>query len=375
MKKKLLIDALSTSSGGAIIHLKNILDYFDKQEYFDQVDVFIPDETKLQMPKNKRINYFTPYLINKNLIFRIIWQTIFLNILVRFKKYDCIFITGSSHFLFSKKVVSISQNLLPFSPEEIKKYFFSLFYLKLILLKVTQILSFKMSDGLIFLHKFSKNKIMKVVKNTKAKIKIIPHGVDLDRLKIKKKFTNFRIIYISNIDHYKNQDFVIKAGEYFFNKNPKYKNKILFEFYGSHYPPALNNMKNILNSIKNKKNFKYFGLKNKNFIFKEKFNSNIIILFSSSCENFSVTLIEAMAMGVPILCINRQPMKSVLGNGGIIYKHNSYKSFENSLLNLINSKSLRKKISNRSFKRSKLFKSNVVAKKTFDFLNKIASLR
>ena len=68
MKKKLLIDALSTSSGGAIIHLKNILDYFDKQEYFDQVDVFIPDETKLQMPKNKRINYFTPYLINKNLI-------------------------------------------------------------------------------------------------------------------------------------------------------------------------------------------------------------------------------------------------------------------------------------------------------------------
>ncbi len=134
-------------------------------------------------------------------------------------------------------------------------------------------------------------------------------------------------------------------------------------------------MKNILNSIKNKKNFKYFGLKNKNFIFKEKFNSNIIILFSSSCENFSVTLIEAMAMGVPILCINRQPMKSVLGNGGIIYKHNSYKSFENSLLNLINSKSLRKKISNRSFKRSKLFKSNVVAKKTFDFLNKIASLR
>ena len=53
------------------IHLKNILDYFDKQEYFDQVDVFIPDETKLQMPKNKRINYFTPYLINKNLIFRI----------------------------------------------------------------------------------------------------------------------------------------------------------------------------------------------------------------------------------------------------------------------------------------------------------------
>ena len=34
MGKKLLIDAISTSSGGAISHLDTILSYFDEQNFF-----------------------------------------------------------------------------------------------------------------------------------------------------------------------------------------------------------------------------------------------------------------------------------------------------------------------------------------------------
>ena len=226
----------------------------------------------------------------------------------------------------------------------------------------------------IFLHKYSKYQIMKYVKHTKAKIEVIPHGVNIKKLKINYNSKNFRFIYISNIDYYKNHDFIINSVNTFLNKHPQYKNKIFFEFYGSAYKPALKNMKNILNKIENKKNFKYFGLQNQKYIFKEK-NQNIVSLFSSSCENFSVTLIEAMAMGIPILCIDKQPMKSVLGKNGLTYKHNSYKSLEMNLIKIINSSFIRKKYSYLAYQRSKIFTSEIIAKKTFDFLNKIASLR
>ena len=56
MGKKLLIDAISTSSGGAISHLDTILSYFDEQNFFS-VEVHLPYKTMIQMPKNKKIYY------------------------------------------------------------------------------------------------------------------------------------------------------------------------------------------------------------------------------------------------------------------------------------------------------------------------------
>ena len=58
--KKLLIDAISTSSGGAISHLKIIVTQFHNQNYFDTVDVFLPEKTKNKMPRIKNVNYISP---------------------------------------------------------------------------------------------------------------------------------------------------------------------------------------------------------------------------------------------------------------------------------------------------------------------------
>ena len=55
---------------------------------------------------------------------------------------------------------------------------------------------------------------------------------------------------------------------HFFNdfllKYPQYTNKISVEFFGSYYAPALKKLDQALELIKNKKNFKYYGLKKKN---------------------------------------------------------------------------------------------------------------
>ena len=55
MNKKLMIEALSTNSGGAISHLKNLLENADKQDYFNKIDVYLPRSTKKLMPIKKKL--------------------------------------------------------------------------------------------------------------------------------------------------------------------------------------------------------------------------------------------------------------------------------------------------------------------------------
>ena len=374
MTKKLLIEALSTNSGGAISHLKNLLENADKQNYFNKIDVYLPRSTKKLMPNRKQISYITPNFFTKTLFLRIIWQTFILNIITIKKKYDCIFVTGSSHLLLTKPVVTISQNLLPFSKEEIKKYFFSSFYLKLIILRFIQKLSFRMSEGIIFLHKYSKKKILSQIGNINGLISIVPHGIEINkRPNSVKKENKFRLIYVSNIDLYKNQVFLVNAINDFLIKNPYYKDKIKVEFYGSSYKPALKNFQKKINLLKeNRFIFKYMGLKSRDFIYSNKKNYNTIFLFSSSCENFSVTLIEGMTKGLPILCVNLEPMRSVLGNNAIFYKHNSVKSFQKGLFHILSSFKKRKILSKSVYNKSKQYNGAIVAKKTFSFLRKVS---
>jgi len=328
----------------------------------------------LQMHKSKEIHYTYNKFFEKFLLLRVIWQVIYLNIFIRFKKFKCIFVTGSSHLLITDNVVTISQNLLPFVDNEVDRYFFSLFYIKLLLLKFSQKIAFKLSKGVIFLHKYSKAKILKQFPNFNKRTVIIAHSVNLDHNIVKyENNKKFRIIYISNIDFYKNQVFLIDSVNDFFYRYPRFKEKIIVEFYGNFYLKALEEMKDKINSIKNgDKNFKYFGLVKKEKIYKNKKGYSNISVFASSCENFSVSLIESMAVGLPILCVNLQPMKSVLGKGGFFYNHNSKKDFQKQLLNmLLNKKKINVKISTYAT-HIKKYLPETIALKTYIFLHRMS---
>ena len=75
------------------------------------------------------------------------------------------------------------------------------------------------------MHQFSKTKIVSQVPNIrKIKSKIIGHSINLNFKAIKyKKLDKFRLIYVSNVDYYKNQIFLIKAINDLFIKKPYLK--------------------------------------------------------------------------------------------------------------------------------------------------------
>jgi glycosyltransferase involved in cell wall biosynthesis len=370
MKKNLLIDALSTSSGGAVSHLQNLLANFGRQTFFTKVVVYLPKKTIRLMPKNKNIDYkYIPFGLDYFLFFRLFYQIFVLNFIIFFlNKFNCIFVTGGSHIILNKNVVTISQNLLPFVDKEVKRYSKTFFYLKLKILKFTQTLALKSSSGIIFLHKYSKKIILNQLREIRLKTIIIPHGIK-KRFKFKvNDYKKFRIIYVSNIDFYKNHDFVIKSLDLFLDKYPIFQNRLTIEFYGSKFKPAYKIFQNYLNQSKYKKNYKYFGVKTHNFIYANENKKNIIFLFASSCENFSVSLIEAMSYGIPIICNNLQPMKSVLRNSAVFFKYNNSESFVDKMFYLLSNFELRKKISSKSYHNSKLYDHIDIALKTYKFL-------
>ena len=132
--------------------------------------------------------------------------------------------------------------------------------------------------------------------------------------------------------------------------------------------PAHKIFQNYLNQSKYKKNYKYFGVKTHNFIYANENKKNIIFLFASSCENFSVSLIEAMSYGLPIICNNLQPMKSVLRNSAVFFKYNNYESFIGKMFYLLSDFELRKKLSSKSYYNSKIYDHKKIAFQTYKFL-------
>ena len=370
MKKNLLIDALSTSGGGAASHLQNLLDNFGRQTFFKKVVVYLPKKMIRLMPKNNNIDYkYIPFGLDYFLFFRLFYQIFVLNFIIFFfNKFNCIFVTGGSHVILNKNVVTISQNLLPFVDKEVKRYSKTFFFLKLKILKFTQTLAFKLSSGIIFLHKYSQKIILNQLGETRHRTTIIPHGVKKRVKFIVNDYKKFRIIYVSNIDIYKNHDFVIKSIDLFLDRYPIFQSRLTIEFYGSKFKPAYKIFQNYLNLSKYKKNYKYFGVKKHNFIYTNKKKKNNIFLFASSCENFSVSLIEGMSYGLPIICNNLQPMKSVLKNSSVFFKYNNSESFVDKMFYLLSNFELRKKLSRKGYYNSKLYDHKRIALQTYKFL-------
>ena len=73
-----------------------------------------------------------------------------------------------------------------------------------------------------------------------------------------------------------------------------------------------------------------------------------LFVFASSCENMPNTLVEAMAVGLPIACSNRGPMPEVLRDGGVYFDPENPESIATAIETLIRDPELRISVSKRA---------------------------
>lgn len=371
---KVGIDAANLRGGGGVTHLVELLRATEPEEMGIQGVVVWGGTATLNLiddrPWIKKC--FIPEL-DRGLLRRTLWQRFSLSKVVRNEGCDILFVPGGSYAGSFSPMVTMSRNLLPFESSEIKRYGFTLFTIKLLILKFTQSHSYKYAQGVIFLTNYA----FQVVSNWTGKIKgltcVIPHGLNtrfcsppkaqrpIDEYDFK---SPFRVIYVSTIDLYKHQWHVIEAIDLL----RKSGMPIVLDLIGSSYPPALDRLNAAIARYDPRGSWvNYLGPIPFNDLHQYYLRSDLG-LFASSCENMPNTLLETMASGLPIASSNKGPMPEILGARGIYFDPEKPVDIARALSELINSPNLRAQLSKDSYDCAMQYSWHLCARKTYQFI-------
>ena len=372
------IDAANLRAGGGLTMLHALINNTKTSDLgFKKIYLWGGRETLDSVSDQDWLIKKNHSMLNKNFIFRIIWQIFILPKAARELDCNVLFIPGGSYFGSFRPIVSMSTNLLPFEIREIKRFGFSINTLRLLLLRFTQSHTFRHSDGLIFLSSYAKEKILSIVKNVKCQTKIIPFGVSslqpinnglavapLDS-------TPVRLIYVSFIGPYKHQINVVhavhKLREQKYNvtidlvgpnTNKKYSNRLIKLISNLDPQRQWVNLAGELSSLE-----------------LQKFTSDADIgVFASSCENLPNILLEMMSAGIPIACSSYGPMPEVLQNGGEYFDPENPESISKAIQLLIDDPDQASYYAENNKQRSREYSWEIFSKEVFKIMLETAKL-
>tara|TARA_B100000035_G_C21005926_1_gene557266 strand:- start:35 stop:1051 length:1017 start_codon:yes stop_codon:yes gene_type:complete len=226
----------------------------------------------------------------------------------------------------------IDQNSL--NQKKLKKKLALFLYQKLI---------FKNSDLIIVNSRFEKKNFLKQITGIR-KIKIISHGVEIDRNYFPKKNTekNLKFVFFSKIHKSKNLLTLIKLWENsFFLK--KFYLYILGEIDDEIYFSKINEL------IIRNKNIKYLGSLNKQI--QKKLSKYDVFIHPSKSENFGLVIYEALSSGL-FLILNKNLKKNDLKKNSFAMNINfNLRSLNNSIKKISQNK---KRIKSLTYKKKSL---------------------
>jgi glycosyltransferase involved in cell wall biosynthesis len=378
IKKKytLVIDASRNRSGGSIVYLINFIKNLNiESTKIKKVILFSYKSLLKQIPNKPFLSKYSHPFLEKNILFQIIWQLICLPAFLKKNDNNILFTTDSTSFCNFRPSIVFNQDILAFDKEVLKQIPLGLYKIRIYLIRIVQIFAMNNASKVIFLSKFSKKVISSYLKK-KIDYKIIYHGIDEKFSKLGKKKVNklpwdykkkdkIQLIYVSPLEPYKNHITVAKA---YSRLKKKYK-KLEIKFVGS-YKHNLKLYNNIINSesLVTKKNF--VGEVSHKKVLNYIYNSDIYI-FASSSETFGISLVEGMALGLPIVCSNKSSLPEILKEGGIYFNPNNDYELAFQIEKFIRNKNFRKIKSKRALDLSSQYNWNYNVKQFCNLVNEL----
>ncbi|EMK08830.1 MULTISPECIES: glycosyltransferase family 4 protein [Leptospira] len=365
------IDASNIYSGGGVAHLVELLRAADPTHYgFEKVIVWGGEKILNKLENRNWLKKSHEPFLDKSLLWRIYWQKFILR--KKVKDCDLLFIPGGYYLGNFRPFVTINQNLLPFEWKEIKRYGASWQFIRNVILYFLQSATFRKADGIIFLTRYAKDLVQKVIKKSLHRTAIIPHGIHSrfsKETKKQKKINEYtfskplKILYVSTVDMYKHQWNVAEAISILHDL----KLPVSIEFIGSAYKPSLKLLINKMNQYDPLGGYIYYTGQVAHEKLQKKYHSADIFVFASSCETFGQIVTEAMAAGLPIACSNMSSMKEILLDNALYFNPEDPISIADSLGKLIELPNLRTKLARNAYKRSKIYNWKKTADSTFEF--------
>jgi glycosyltransferase involved in cell wall biosynthesis len=371
------IDAFNIRTGGCLTHLREILSVVDPHKYgVSKVIIWGSTETLSKINDKQWLEKVGVPLLNHSLLNRLFWHRFLSRKIINEASCSILFVPGGSNANGYTPVVTMSRNMLPFEWCELSRYRSLTAILRLLLIRRTQINSFKNADGVIFLAKYARDAVYKITGDIRGRSVIIPHGVNRRFFssprpqRLPSEFNDIhpcRVLYVSAVYAYKHQWHVAEA----VSKLRIEGVPVTLDLIGA----QAEGMKKLiakLDEVDPERRFiKFHGAAPYEKL-NEFYQGADIGVFASSCENMPNILLENMAAGLPIACSNMGPMPELLGDSGVYFNPCDANDIASALRKLIYSADLRNNIAQSAFARAQQYSWKRCADETFAFLSKIA---
>jgi glycosyltransferase involved in cell wall biosynthesis len=369
------IDASNIRAGGGVTHLSELLAAADPFAVgFEKVVVWSGATTLNQLPDRPWLDKVHLPVLDMGLWRRVFWQRFRLSELAVKAGCKVLFVPGGSYAGWYRPMVTMSQNLLPFEWNELLRFGVSGLTLKWMLLRWTQLETFKNADGVIFLTHFARDVVLRKTGPLACPTAVIAHGVH-DRFaqppRDQRPITDyseaqpFRIIYVSIVDMYKHQWHVAEA----IAKLRRKGLPIELDLIGPYYAPALQRLNDVIDRQPLAREcIRYLGPVSYDEMH-ARYRAADMAVFASSCETFGQIVTEAMSAGLPIACSNRSAMPEILDDAGVYFDPESPDSIAYVLEYFIHAVDLRSEKADAAYYRVQQYKWKKCADETFAFLS------
>lgn len=367
------IDASRNRSGGAREHLIGILENLDA-DALDISHVHIWSYQKLlsTLPDRPWLIKHAVSALEGGLAGQLWWQLSTLS--SELKRYGChiLFTTDASSLCRFSPSVVLSQDLLSYEPGVMAKFGWSHARLRLILIRWVQNAAFRRASGVIFLTQYAAN-LIQTACGVLSNIRVIAHGVDPRFFKRSElmhgrqtlfKKRAIHCLYISNAALYKYQWVVVEAIGLLRKKGLNIQLSLVGGGSGLAQKKVLNQV--ALTDPEGQFVVQYPFLPRGELI--NHMDSADIFIFASGCEAFGITLLEAMARGLPIASSNRSSIPETLADGGIYFDPENPEEMAAIIEKLIDDPVLRDTLSKRALELASLYSWERCSRQTWGFI-------
>lgn len=368
------IDASRNRSGGAIAHVVGIINGCNPFEHgIREVHIWAYKTLLDKLSDKPWLVKHNPQPLEESIFHQIWWQFYCLVREAREVKCDVLFCTDASTFSRFQPLVVMSQDMLQYEPGTIRAFRLGRAWLRQRALLVVQNKAMRRAEGVIFLSEYAARKVQEKTGKLKQ-FKIIHHGID-NRFKdfhANKPWPNDRkepikCLYVSPVWEYKHQWNVVRAIEILRQQG----HHITLLLVGGGNRHSLGKLwEQIERSDPNHEFVQHLGFVPQEELLTYYANSDFFV-FASSCENLPITLLEAMATGLPVACSDRGPMPEVLQGGGVYFDPENAISIASAVEKIINDKDLRSSISKRAKELALIYSWKRCASETWSFLANI----
>ena len=374
------IDAVNIRQGGGLTHLSRLLQAADPTESgIETVTVWANQNTAATLPDHPWLIKRSAPWMDATLARRIAGQQLQLPREFRLAGCDVLFAPGGTLPMgCPAPAVTLSQNMLPFEPEEAARFGrWNSMRLKMQLLRYSQGRSFMRADGVIFLTQYAQKLIMTKLDWRPRHAALIPHGVEPRFFQAPRQQRSisdcsaqdpFRVLYVSILMPYKHQHEIARAvAELRADGLP-----IEMRFVGASWGRYGRQFGALIDKLDPERKFLLWSGAEPFESVHGYYQNSDLFLFASSCENLPNILIEAMAAGLPIAAANRGPMPEVLGEAGVYFDPERPVAIADALRRLVLDAPLRAKLAELAHETAQGYSWNRCARDTFQFIAKVA---